>query len=112
MAYNRELYTTPGAALDAGIIYDQTEGKMQSEINAIFKTYEALYISVPTFSSFPKTVSNNKITADMRVVECLFGSPFSIKSSVAWSTANGSLTLSGTIDGSTTAELVLIKTNT
>lgn len=34
MAYNRELYTLPGSALDAGIIYDQTEEKMQSEINA------------------------------------------------------------------------------
>lgn len=37
MAYNRELYTLPGSALDAGIIYDQTEEKMQSEINAEVK---------------------------------------------------------------------------
>lgn len=34
MAYGRQLYTTPGAAIDAAVIYDTTEAKMQNEINA------------------------------------------------------------------------------
>ena len=34
MAYNRQLYTTPSSAIDAGVIYDQTEAKLQNEVNA------------------------------------------------------------------------------
>lgn len=38
MAYGRELYTLPGSAIDAAVIYDNTQAKMQSEINASVKT--------------------------------------------------------------------------
>lgn len=38
MAYNKNLYTSSTSALDAGIIYDQTETKMQSEVNALIKS--------------------------------------------------------------------------
>ena len=38
MAYGRELYTLPGSAIDAAVIYDNTEAKMQSEVNADLKT--------------------------------------------------------------------------
>lgn len=37
MTYNKNLYTSSTSALDAGIVYDQTETKMQSEINADLK---------------------------------------------------------------------------
>ena len=39
MPYNRSLYTTPGAALDSSVIYDDTDSMMQSEINARQKVY-------------------------------------------------------------------------
>ena len=38
MAYNKNLYTSSTSALDAGIVYDQTETKMQSEVNASIKS--------------------------------------------------------------------------
>lgn len=34
MSYNRNLYSSSESAIDAGMIYDQTEEKLQSEINA------------------------------------------------------------------------------
>ena len=34
MSVTRQLYTTPSSAIDAGVIYDQTEEKLQNEINA------------------------------------------------------------------------------
>lgn len=83
---------------------------LQAEVTTL-KTYEALHISIASFSSFPRTVSNAAITANMRVIECVFGTPSAITSDVTWTTAAGKLTLSGSISGSTTAEITLIKTN-
>lgn len=68
----------------------------------------ALHISVASFSSFPQTISNSAITAGMRVVNCVWGTPSAITGDVSWTTADGSLTLSGSISGSTTAEIDLI----
>lgn len=68
----------------------------------------ALHISVSAFSSLPQTISNNIITANMRVVNCVWGTPSAITGDVTWTTAAGSLTLSGSISGSTTAEIDLI----
>lgn len=68
-----------------------------------------LHLSVASFSSFPKTVSDTRITADMRVVECTWGTPSAVTSDVSWTTAAGSLTLSGSMSGSTTADIILIR---
>lgn len=70
----------------------------------------ALYVSIASFSALPVTVSDANITATMRVVNAVFGTPNAIKSDIAWTTADGSLTLSGTISGTTTAEIILIET--
>jgi hypothetical protein len=63
-----------------------------------------------TATSLPLTISNSAITATMRVIECPFGTPSTIKSAVSWTTADGSIVLSGTMSGSTTVDLVLIET--
>ena len=70
---------------------------------------KALHISKSSFSSLPQTISNSSITASMRVVNCVWGTPASITGNVTWTTAAGSLTLSGSISGSTTAEIDLIE---
>ena len=76
-------------------------------------SYEALHVSVSTFSELPCTVSNAAIKADMRPIALSLGTPGAIISAVTVTPANGSLTISGTMasDGSTTAEITLIKTN-
>ena len=63
-----------------------------------------------TITSLPATLSNTAITADMRVIECTFGTPSAIRSDVSWTTAAGSIVLSGTMSGSTTVDLILIET--
>ena len=70
---------------------------------------KALHISKSSFSSLPQTISNSSVTASMRVVNCVWGTPASITGNVTWTTAAGSLTLSGSISGSTTAEIDLIE---
>lgn len=63
-----------------------------------------------TLTSLPATLSNANITADMRVVECVFGTPSAIRSDVAWTTSAGEIVLGGSISGSTTVDLILIET--
>ena len=67
-----------------------------------------LTLTVSTFSSFPKTITNSKITTDMVVLNVVWGNPSAIQSDVTWSTNTaGQLTLNGTISGSTTATVTL-----
>lgn len=70
-----------------------------------------LTLSVATFSAFPKTITNAKITTDMVVLNVTWGTPSAIQSDVAWSTNTaGQLILDGIIDGSTTATITLGRT--
>lgn len=73
----------------------------------------ALHVSVPSFSSLPQTVSLAAIREDMRPITLSLGTPGAIISAVTVTTANGSLTIAGTMaeGGSTTAEITLIRTN-
>lgn len=103
--------------LTASDIQTSDSNSIQSHISTIesaittLESYEALHIEGASFSSLPHTISNSAITADMRVVECVWGTPSAITSDVTWTTAAGSITLAGTMSGSTTVDLILIKTN-
>ena len=55
------------------------------------------------------TVSNNAITANHVLTECVFANPGYITTDVTWTTAAGSLTLNGTCGTATTANIVLVK---
>ena len=70
-----------------------------------------LTLSVGAFSSLPKTISDSRITADMVVLSCEFGSPSAIKSDINWATSAGQIRLTGTIDGTTTAQITLGRTS-
>lgn len=88
---------------------DTTATTLVGAVNEL-KTFEALRVSW-TVSSSNLSYSNSAIKSDMRVLECSFGTPRNVKSDVGWTTANGSITLSGTFDGSTTVDIILAKTN-
>ena len=60
-----------------------------------------------SFSSLPYTLSNSAIKSNMVVLESYFNNPSAVASDIAWTTANGSITLSGTANGTTTFALVL-----
>lgn len=86
-----------------GVTYNIKDTVARAGLNNI------LTISVGAFNSFPKTISNANITADHVVLNMTFGSPSVIFSDVGWTTSAGQLVLTGTIGGSTTAQIVLGK---
>lgn len=73
----------------------------------------ALLIS-DSITAFPKTISDARITAAMRVAEVSFGTPSAVVSDITWTTSAGEIVLSGTLaaSSSTTVEIILIQTTT
>lgn len=60
-----------------------------------------------SLTSLPREIVDSRILSTMRVTNCVFGKPSAITSYVSWNTADGSLTLSGTMNGSTTVDIDL-----
>lgn len=83
-------------------------GDLSDTVDANAVLAKCLPISFSSFSSLPQTVSNANITSDMVVVESEIGTPSAMLSNWTWTTANGSVTISGTISGSTTLKLYLL----
>ena len=56
-----------------------------------------------TVTTLPTTISNEYITSDMRVVNCVISTPNAVTSDLSWSTSAGTLALSGALkSGSST----------
>jgi hypothetical protein len=96
-------YTSVG---DNGTVTDGT---------AVFKAYSVKSIANPVvvinistaFNALPKTVTDDKITADMVVVNSELGTPSAQTGDWTVTASDGSLTIAGNISGSTTAKLYL-----
>lgn len=78
---------------------------VSSEVNVM----PTLVIEVASFSSLPQTVTNESITEDMVVVNSVLGTPSAQASDWTVTTADGSATVAGSISGSTTLTLYLMK---
>lgn len=107
-AYARADHSHPLPTAD-DIVCDDS-ASVQDHLDAE-KAYESIYVEF-NFSSSSVTYSDSRITSASRVVSCTFGNPKNVTSDVTWTTANGSVTISGTISTSTTAKLVIQKCNT
>lgn len=72
---------------------------------------DVLVLSVPSFSSLPKTVTNENITSDMVCLKAELGTPSAQTADWTVTTSSGSLRITGTsaISGSTTLKLYLMK---
>lgn len=66
-----------------------------------------LVLSVPAFSSLPQTVTDNRISAQHVVVNSVLGTPSAQTSDWTVTTSDGSLTIAGSISGSTALTLYL-----
>ncbi len=98
-----------------------TDGNTVTDGTAVFTAYSVanlidnaggvLTVTVPSFNSLPQTVSNADITSDMVVVNSVLGTPSSQTGDWTVTTSTGSLTIAGTISGSTTLTLYLAKSN-
>jgi hypothetical protein len=80
-----------------------------NEVNEKVVKTEVLIINVASFSSLPQTVSDSNIESDMVVVNSVLGTPSTQTGDWTVTTSNGSLTISGSTNGSTTATLYLMK---
>ena len=71
---------------------------------------KVLVLSVSSFSSLPKTVTNSNITSDMVVLKAELGTPSAQTADWDVTTSAGSLQITGTnaISGSTTLKLYLM----
>lgn len=74
----------------------------ESDISTL-QTYEIRHIT-GNLSTLPTSFSYSFITANHRVINCVFGTPSVITSDVTWTTSAGDVTFSGTMSGTTTID--------
>ena len=80
-----------------------------AQVAAAVEESEPLDIDFPTFSSFPQTQTNSKITTDMKITGIYFTNPSAITSGEITCNTDtaGSVTISGSISGSTAMTVTL-----
>lgn len=78
-------------------------------LNSFVTKESVLVVEVASFSSLPQTINNADITSDMVVVNSALGTPSAQTSDWTVTTADGSATVAGSISGSTTLTLYLMK---
>ena len=78
-------------------------------LNSFVTKESVLVVDVASFSSLPQTITNANITSDMVVVNSVLGTPSAQTGDWTVTTANGSVTVTGDISGSTTLTLYLMK---
>ncbi len=73
-------------------------------------TYEMRHIT-GNVTALPVSFSYNFITADHRVINCVFGNPSALTSDVTWTTSAGDVTFSGTLANlaTTTIDFDIVK---
>ena len=76
----------------------------------LLETYEPIFLS-GTISAAQLYLDDNRITSDMRVTWCAIGRQSNITSDLDYTTTDGRITFSGTVEASTTISLVLERTN-
>ncbi len=97
---------TAPTSVDSFVMVDRTTNEGQI-LDATTFARGILEVDFGTVSSLPQTVTNTGITEDMVVVNSALGTPSAMGSTWTVSTSNGSVTVSGTISGSTTLKLYL-----
>lgn len=102
--------TTP-TSLDSFVMVDRTtnEGRI---LDATAFSRVVLEVACGTISSLPVTINDTSVTDDMVVVNSIFGTPASQTGNWTVNTSNGSVTISGSISGSTTLTLYLARRKT
>ena len=82
----------------------------ESEITAL-DAYKPLHFSI-TLTSLPRQVDDERITANMRVINAVFGTPTAIRSNISYTTSATNIVFSGSMDGTTTLDFDLMKIDT
>ena len=104
MAATTNLGLTKPAGTDDASVLDLNENF--DKIDAAFGRNN-LYVSLSSVNALPYTYSNAKITAKHRVVNMVLSNTAAQQSDWSYSSAAGSITISGTISGTTNIYLYL-----
>ena len=81
----------------------------QSEVNALEQSAQVLTVDCGTISALPVMLSTPGVTADMIVVESTLGTPSAQLSDWSVTTAANMTTIQGSISGSTTLVLYMVR---
>lgn len=103
-AYSREDHRHPTDTSRASAT-DVTALQTAAENKVLYLTN----IGISAVTGNIATISDEAITADHVLTDCVFANPSAITADFVWTTASGSLTLNGTCTSATTADIVLIK---
>lgn len=106
---NGEETTKLDAAVLSAIAESVAEPIAQEVAEAVATLHDVLVLDIASFSSLPQTLTDSNITADMVVVNSILSSPSAQTSDWTVTTSDGSLTISGSISGSTALTLYLAK---
>ena len=90
------------ALLTSGAVYTAAEG-LSADITAV----TPITVDMGTISALPITKTATGVTADMTVDSWEIGTPSAFRSDLTVTTADGSVTLSGSISGSSTLKIKL-----
>lgn len=94
---NIPILNSSGQVIDSGVQITEINNK------------KVLVITTSSISSLPQTITNSNITSNMVVVNSVLSNPSAQTSNITVNTSNGSLTLSGSLSGSTTITLYLLE---
>ena len=78
-----------------------------SGIKSYIDALKTVEVTTSSFSSLPQTITDSNIRSDHVLVNSVLSNPSAQSGQWTVTTANGSLTVSGTISGSTTLTLYL-----
>ena len=98
------------AGINSAVLFTQAQtltAVQKSQARANIAAY-ALVITSSSFSSLPQTISNSNITDKHVVVNSVLSNPSAQTGNWTVTTSNGSLTISGSIFGTTTITLYLM----
>ena len=100
-----QLVTSPTSG---DILTTDANGQAQDS-GVTITELKALVVESTSFSSLPQTISDAAITSDHVVMNSVLSNPSAQTGDWTITTSSGSLTISGTISGSTTVTLYLLK---
>lgn len=86
-----------------------TLGTVETNLSTVTAKYPALVVTQSAVSSLPVTISDTDIESDMVVVNSELSAPSAQTSDWTVTTSAGSLTISGSVSGSTDVTLYLTK---
>ena len=83
----------------------------QLATTAFVQSHSPIHLTVSAQAGTTVTKNDSRITSTMRVINAVYSVPGNVHSKVTWTTANGSVTFTGTFSGTTNIDFDLVEVN-